>query len=60
MRRYAIATRALTVYDSDLCISEIQQLSEDDQRTPWSLSLMGRAEYEKADYIHVCSFLNVY
>ncbi|KAF9050654.1 TPR-like protein [Hymenopellis radicata] len=52
MRRYATATRALTVYDSDLCISEIQQLSEDDQSTPWSLSLRGRAEYEKADYIH--------
>ncbi|KAK0197270.1 hypothetical protein F5146DRAFT_1014772 [Armillaria mellea] len=50
MRRFAIATRALTLFDSTKCLDELMQLPEEHQKTPWVLSLIGRAHYEKADY----------
>ncbi|KAK0210591.1 hypothetical protein DFS33DRAFT_1294196 [Desarmillaria ectypa] len=50
MRQFAIATRALTLFDSARCLDELMQLPEEHQKTPWVLSLIGRAHYEKADY----------
>lgn len=50
MRRFAIATRALTLFDSTKCLDELMQLPGEHQKTPWVLSLIGRAHYEKADY----------
>ncbi|KAL0580244.1 chaperonin-containing T-complex alpha subunit Cct1 [Marasmius crinis-equi] len=50
MRRFAIATRALTLYDSTKCLAELEQLHKDHQQTPWVLAMVGKAQYERGDY----------
>lgn len=53
MRRFAVATRALALYDLKGCIESIHIMPDDERKTPWSLSLLGRAHFEKADYKRV-------
>ncbi|KAG7092407.1 hypothetical protein E1B28_008764 [Marasmius oreades] len=50
MRRFAIATRALTLYDSQKCLMELEQLPGFHQQTPWVLAMVGKAHYESGDY----------
>jgi len=54
MRCFARATRALFMYDSQKCLSELEQLPNEHQQTPWVLAMVGKAHYEKADYSSVC------
>ncbi|EEB87796.1 hypothetical protein MPER_14710, partial [Moniliophthora perniciosa FA553] len=51
MRLFARATRALTMYDSAKCLTELEELPSIHQQTPWVLAMVGRAHYEKADYV---------
>ncbi|ESK96921.1 20s cyclosome subunit (nuc2 cdc27) [Moniliophthora roreri MCA 2997] len=51
MRLFARATRALTMYDSAKCLAELEELPSIHQQTPWVLAMVGRAHYEKADYV---------
>lgn len=55
MRRFANATQALSTYDSQRCRSELEQLPQIHQQTPWVLAMVGRAHYELADYPAVSS-----
>ncbi|THU92149.1 TPR-like protein [Dendrothele bispora CBS 962.96] len=50
MRCFARATRALSVYDSEKCLFELEKLPNEHQQTPWVLAMVGKAHYEKADY----------
>ncbi|TFK72166.1 TPR-like protein [Pluteus cervinus] len=49
-RRFASATRALAMYDSQKCLNELEQLPHAHQSTSWVLAMVGRAHYEKLDY----------
>jgi anaphase-promoting complex subunit 3 len=57
MRRFASATRALAVYDCQKCLFELEQLPHVHQQSPWVLAMVGRAHYEKLDYVSVCIFI---
>lgn len=50
MRRFAIAWRALSVYDVQGCIHELGQLPHGQQQSPGVLAMVGRANYERLDY----------
>ncbi|KAF9792339.1 hypothetical protein BJ322DRAFT_1206970 [Thelephora terrestris] len=50
MRSCARAFRAFTCYDLQRCLDELEGLDAVQQRTPWVMALVGRAEYEKGDY----------
>ncbi|KII88979.1 hypothetical protein PLICRDRAFT_108812 [Plicaturopsis crispa FD-325 SS-3] len=52
MRRFAIATRALAMYNCDACLDELGQLPNIHQQSPWVLSMVGRAHYEKQEYVN--------
>ncbi|KAG6845175.1 hypothetical protein H0H87_012732 [Tephrocybe sp. NHM501043] len=49
-RRFASATRALALYDCQGCLQELEQLPAVHQSSPWVLSMVGRAHYEKQDF----------
>ncbi|KAG6841674.1 hypothetical protein C0991_008312 [Blastosporella zonata] len=49
-RRFASATRALALYDCQGCLRELEQLPTVHQSSPWVLSMVGRAHYEKQDF----------
>lgn len=53
MRSCARAFRAFTSYDLQKCLDELEGLDAVQQRTPWVMALVGRAEYEKGDYAAV-------
>ncbi|KAK7054944.1 anaphase-promoting complex subunit cdc27 [Paramarasmius palmivorus] len=46
-RLFARATRALTMYDSAKCLTELEELPSVHQQTPWVLAMVGRAHYEE-------------
>ncbi|EIN03626.1 TPR-like protein [Punctularia strigosozonata HHB-11173 SS5] len=50
MRLFARATRALAMYDTKLCLQELEKLPAIHQRSPWVMSMVGKAHYERADY----------
>ncbi|KAJ7285681.1 hypothetical protein C8J57DRAFT_1285528 [Mycena rebaudengoi] len=52
VRRFASATRALSLYDSPKCLAELEQLPYVHQTTPWVLAMIGRAHYEQLEYAH--------
>lgn len=49
-RRFASATKALNTYESLRCISELEQLPQPHQQSPWVLAMVGKAHYELSDY----------
>ncbi|KAG6919963.1 hypothetical protein DXG01_013312 [Tephrocybe rancida] len=49
-RTFASAARALALYDCQGCLQELEQLPNVHQSSPWVLSLVGRAQYEKQDF----------
>jgi anaphase-promoting complex subunit 3 len=51
MRQFARVTRALSMYQSQRCLEEIELLPHIQQKTPWVLSMVGKAHYNKGDYI---------
>jgi len=53
MRSCARAFRAFASYDLQKCLDELEGLDAVQQRTPWVMGLVGRAEYEKGDYAAV-------
>jgi len=53
MRSCARAFRAFADYDLQKCLDELEGLDAVQQRTPWVMALVGRAEYEKGDYAAV-------
>jgi anaphase-promoting complex subunit 3 len=53
MRSCARAFQAFTSYDLQKCLDELEGLDAVQQRTPWVMALVGRAEYEKGDYAAV-------
>ena len=55
MRSCARAFRAFSSYDLQKCLDELEGLDAVQQRTPWVMALVGRAEYEKGDYAAVRS-----
>ena len=56
MRSCARAFRAFSSYDLQKCLDELEALDAIQQRTPWVMALVGRAEYEKGDYAAVSLF----
>ncbi|KIK59869.1 hypothetical protein GYMLUDRAFT_44345 [Collybiopsis luxurians FD-317 M1] len=51
MRQFARVIRALSMYDSQQCLNEVELLPHIQQRTPWVLSVVGRAHYDKGHYV---------
>ncbi|KAI0029819.1 hypothetical protein K488DRAFT_55521 [Vararia minispora EC-137] len=51
MRLFASATRALAVYDTALCMEELDKLPHKHQRSPHVMAMVGRAHYERTDYM---------
>jgi anaphase-promoting complex subunit 3 len=58
MRSCARAFRAFANYDLQRCLDELEGLDAVQQRTPWVMALVGRAEYEKGDYAAVRWFMS--
>ena len=52
-RLCARAFRAFSSYDLQKCLDELEGLDVVQQRTPWVMALVGKAEYEKGDYAAV-------
>lgn len=49
-RKFASATRALSMYDCQKCLEELEELPHTQQHSPWVLAMVGRAHYERLDY----------
>lgn len=58
-RRFASATRALSMYDCQRCLEELEELPHTQQHSPWVLAMVGRAHYERLDYASVRPLLRV-
>ncbi|KAA1471266.1 TPR-like protein [Dentipellis sp. KUC8613] len=50
MRLFASATRALAMYDTQLCLDELEKLPHVHQRSAYVMAMVGRAHYERTDY----------
>ncbi|KAJ3966938.1 hypothetical protein EV361DRAFT_933112 [Lentinula raphanica] len=50
MRQFARASRALAMYQSQKCLDAIELLPHIQQKTPWVLSMVGKAHYDKGEY----------
>jgi anaphase-promoting complex subunit 3 len=53
MRRFARATRALSVYDCYSCLMELEHMPSTHQQSSWVLAMVGRAHYERLEYASV-------
>jgi anaphase-promoting complex subunit 3 len=53
MRLFASATRSLAMYDTMLCMEELDKLPHKHQRSPLVMAMVGRAHYERTDYMAV-------
>lgn len=53
MRRFASATRALSIYECSKCISELEKLPHVHQMSAGVLAMVGRAHYERLEYASV-------
>ncbi|KAG6332033.1 hypothetical protein ID866_7053 [Astraeus odoratus] len=53
MRRFARATRALSVYDCYSCLMELEHMPSVHQQSSWVLAMVGRAHYERLEYASV-------
>ncbi|KAF9069684.1 hypothetical protein BDP27DRAFT_1222171 [Rhodocollybia butyracea] len=50
MRQFARAGRALALYQSQKCLDEIELLPLLQQKSPWVVSMVGKAHYDKGEY----------
>ncbi|KAI0253938.1 hypothetical protein BJV78DRAFT_1280665 [Lactifluus subvellereus] len=50
MRLFASATRALAMYNTALCMEELDKLPHVHQRSPYVMAMVGKAHYERTDY----------
>lgn len=50
MRLFASATRALAMYNTSLCMEELDKLPHVHQRSPYVMAMVGKAHYERTDY----------
>jgi len=50
MRLFASATRALAMYNTALCMEELDKLPHVHQRSPYVMVMVGKAHYERTDY----------
>jgi hypothetical protein len=55
MRLFASATRALAMYNTALCMEELDKLPHVHQRSPYVMAMVGKAHYERTDYTSVCT-----
>ena len=53
MRLFASATRALAMYNTSLCMEELDKLPHVHQRSPYVMAMVGKAHYERTDYTSV-------
>jgi anaphase-promoting complex subunit 3 len=53
MRLFASATRALAMYNTALCMEELDKLPHVHQRSPYVMAMVGKAHYERTDYTSV-------
>ena len=53
MRRFARATRAMSIYDCHSCLTELEHMPSVHQQSSWVLSMVGRAHYERLEYASV-------
>jgi anaphase-promoting complex subunit 3 len=53
VRTFAKATRALALYDTQACLDILDTLPTAHQRSPWVMSMVGKAHYEKTEYAAV-------
>jgi anaphase-promoting complex subunit 3 len=53
VRIFARAVRALARYECHSVIDELERLPVEQQRSPWVLTMIGRAEYEMLEYVKV-------
>ena len=57
MRLFASATRALAMYNTALCMEELDKLPHVHQRSPYVMAMVGKAHYERTDYTSVRTHL---
>ena len=50
MRSCARSMRALAVYDCRLCLEELEKLPPAQQRSAWTMAMVGKAHYEVGEY----------
>ncbi|KAI0646861.1 protein prenylyltransferase [Trametes meyenii] len=50
MRRFASATRAMALYDCQLCLDELETLPSQHQRSASVMAMVGKAHYELGQY----------
>lgn len=50
MRLFASAMRALAIYDTQLCLDELEKLPHVHQRSALVMATVGRAHFERTDY----------
>ncbi len=50
MRLFASAARALSVYDCQTCLEELNKMPKVYQCSAWVMAAAGRAHYEMVDY----------
>ncbi|KAH7889660.1 hypothetical protein F5I97DRAFT_1846114 [Phlebopus sp. FC_14] len=50
MRRFARATRAMSVYDCYSCLTELEHMPSAHQQSSCVLAMVGRAHYERLEY----------
>ena len=55
MRLFASAVRALAMYDCKSCLAELDELPEVHQRSSSVMAMVGRARYERGEYMTVTS-----
>lgn len=55
MKIFARATRAMTRYECNEVIQELETLPEEQQKSASVMILVGRAHYEMVEYTKVCS-----
>jgi anaphase-promoting complex subunit 3 len=53
MRLFASATRALAMYNTALCMEELDKLPHVHQRSQYVMAMVGKAHYERTDYTSV-------
>jgi hypothetical protein len=56
VRRFARAARALSHYDCQVCLEELEQLPHVHQHSSMVIAMVGRAHYERQDYPSVRRF----
>ena len=57
VRKFAGATRKLSMFDCKGCVEELEKLPWGQQRSCMVVAMVARANYERQEYHAVCFFL---